>query len=130
MAEPISPSHQSGAASYRNEWSALLECASPSHDRQRLGGLLHSVEWARLLVLAEEHGVVGHLAASLHDLEGDLVPPEMRQVLVERQRAQVEFSLGESVKVTSGPLSDFDGEIVDRDLFCYLESHWRGPETS
>ena len=28
-------------------------------------------------------------------------------------QAQVEFSLGESVKVTSGPLSDFDGEIVD-----------------
>ena len=28
-------------------------------------------------------------------------------------RSQVEFSLGESVKVTSGPLSDFDGEIVD-----------------
>ena len=27
--------------------------------------------------------------------------------------AQVEFPLGESVKVTSGPLSDFDGEIVD-----------------
>ena len=31
----------------------------------------------------------------------------------ERPRAQVAFSLGESVKVTSGPLSDFDGEIVD-----------------
>ena len=31
----------------------------------------------------------------------------------ERPRAQVEFSLGESVKVTSGPLSDFDGEIVE-----------------
>ena len=31
----------------------------------------------------------------------------------ERPRAQVEYSLGESVKVTSGPLSDFDGEIVD-----------------
>ncbi|MFN8223447.1 MAG: transcription termination/antitermination protein NusG [Gaiellales bacterium] len=28
-------------------------------------------------------------------------------------KAQVEFTLGESVKVTSGPLSDFDGEIVD-----------------
>jgi transcriptional antiterminator NusG len=28
-------------------------------------------------------------------------------------RAQVEYSLGESVKVTSGPLSDFDGEVVD-----------------
>jgi transcription termination/antitermination protein NusG len=31
----------------------------------------------------------------------------------ERPRTQVEFELGESVKVTSGPLSDFDGEIVD-----------------
>jgi transcriptional antiterminator NusG len=28
-------------------------------------------------------------------------------------KAVVQFSLGESVKVTSGPLSDFDGEIVD-----------------
>jgi transcriptional antiterminator NusG len=28
-------------------------------------------------------------------------------------KAQVEFTLGEAVKVTSGPLSDFDGEIVD-----------------
>jgi transcriptional antiterminator NusG len=28
-------------------------------------------------------------------------------------KAQVQFTLGESVKVTSGPLSDFDGEIVD-----------------
>ena len=28
-------------------------------------------------------------------------------------KSQAEFSLGESVKVTSGPLSDFDGEIVD-----------------
>jgi transcription termination/antitermination protein NusG len=33
--------------------------------------------------------------------------------LGERPRTQVQFSLGESVKVTSGPLSDFDGEIVD-----------------
>jgi transcriptional antiterminator NusG len=31
----------------------------------------------------------------------------------ERPRAQVAYSLGESVKVTSGPLSDFDGEVVD-----------------
>ena len=31
----------------------------------------------------------------------------------ERPRAQVEFQLGEAVKITSGPLSDFDGEIVD-----------------
>jgi len=30
-----------------------------------------------------------------------------------RPRTQVEYQLGESVKVTSGPLSDFDGEIVE-----------------
>jgi transcriptional antiterminator NusG len=48
-----------------------------------------------------------------------LAQPEVDRILrtgtptAERQRAQVEFSLGESVKVTSGPLSDFDGEIVD-----------------
>jgi transcription termination/antitermination protein NusG len=28
-------------------------------------------------------------------------------------RSQVEFQLGESVKITSGPLADFDGEITD-----------------
>src|SRR5918911_988431 len=43
--------------------------------------------------------------------------PAFRRVVVpagaQPQKAQVEFSLGESVKVTSGPLSDFDGEIVD-----------------
>jgi transcriptional antiterminator NusG len=31
----------------------------------------------------------------------------------ERPRTVAQFELGESVKVTSGPLSDFDGEIVD-----------------
>src|SRR6266481_1202359 len=93
MAEPLSPAHQSGAASRRNEWSALLECASPSHDGQRLAGLLRSVDWARLLFLAEEHGVAGHLAASLRGLEAGLIPPETRQALVDRQRAQIFLTL-------------------------------------
>ena len=35
------------------------------------------------------------------------------QTTAERPRAVAQFELGESVKVTSGPLSDFDGEIVD-----------------
>src|ERR1700674_3420465 len=88
MAEPLSPSHQPGAASRRNEWSALLECASPSRNRQRLAGFLRSVDWARLLTLAEEHGVAGHLTASLRGLEEDLIPPEIRQALVDRRDAQ------------------------------------------
>src|SRR6202521_4867583 len=93
MAKPISPSHPSGVASYKNEWSALLECASPAHDRQQLAGLLRSADWARLLVLAEAHGVAGHLTACLRSLDEDLVPAEIRQALVDRQRAQNFFTL-------------------------------------
>ena len=93
MARPISPSHPSGVASIRNEWAVLLECASPSHDRQRLAGLLRSADWARLLVLAEAHGVAGHLTACLRSLDEDLVPLEIRQTLVDRRRAQIFFTL-------------------------------------
>src|SRR5260370_18203030 len=93
MPEPISPSHQFGSAFVRNEWSALLEFASPGQDRQRLASFLRSSDAARLLILAEEHAVPGHLMASLRGLEADLVPPEIRQTLVDRQRAQNVFTL-------------------------------------
>src|SRR5260370_1145924 len=75
MAEPISSSPLSGAASFRNEWSALVECASPAHDRQRLAELLRAADWARLLVLAEDHRGVGPLTAPLPGPEEPLVPP-------------------------------------------------------
>jgi hypothetical protein len=93
MTEPTSPLHLSDVASFRNEWLVLLECASPAHDSQRLTGLLQSVNWNRLMALAEEHGVEGHLAASLREFEAELVPPEIRQAIVERQRAQIFFTL-------------------------------------
>jgi hypothetical protein len=76
-----------------NEWSVLLECASPFHDPKRLANSIRSVDWVRLLVLAEEHGVAGHLAACVRDFADDLVPPEIRQGLADRQRAQIVFSL-------------------------------------
>jgi hypothetical protein len=44
-------------------------------------------------VLAEDHGVTGHLAARLRGLDASLVPPETLQALLERQRAQIFFSL-------------------------------------
>jgi len=93
MADPTSRPHPSGVASFTAEWSALLECASPARDRHRLAGSLASTDWARLLALAEEHGVTGHLASCLRDLEETLVPPEVRELLVERQRAQNFFTL-------------------------------------
>ena len=93
MAEPLSPSQQPGAAAFRNEWSTLLECASPSHDHQRLRGFLRSLDWARLLTLAEEHGVAGHLSACLQGPGEDVIPPEIKPAIVDRQRAQIFFTL-------------------------------------
>ena len=45
--------------------------------------------------------------------------PEVDRILhtataaADRPRTAVEFELGETVKITSGSLSDFDGEVVD-----------------
>jgi hypothetical protein len=88
MPEPLSPAQLSDIASFKNEWAVLLECASPSCDPQRLSGLLHSADWLRLLVLAEEHGVIGHLASGLSGPEPAVVPLKMKLTLMERQRAQ------------------------------------------
>ena len=93
MAEPISSSPISGNASFSSEWSALLECASPAHDLQKLASLLRSTDGNRLLVLAEEHGVIGQLAGCLRKLHEDSVSPGIRQALADRQRAQIFFSL-------------------------------------
>ncbi len=63
-------------------------------------------------------GVTGFVGAGTKPVP--LSQPEVDRILhhgapagAQAQKAQVEFSLGESVKVTSGPLSDFDGAIVD-----------------
>jgi len=68
-------------------------------------------------VVKNTPGVTGFVGAGAKPVP--LSQPEVDRILHtgtptgERPRTQVEFSLGESVKVTSGPLSDFDGEIVD-----------------
>ena len=93
MAEPMSSSPISGNASFSSEWSALLECASLAHDLQKLASLLRSTDGDRLLVLAEEHGVIGQLAGCLRKLHEDSVPPGIRRALADRQRAQMFFSL-------------------------------------
>ncbi len=69
-------------------------------------------------VVKNTPGVTGFVGAANKPLP--LSQPEVDRILHTGTgaggaavRSQVEFSLGESVKVTSGPLSDFDGEIVD-----------------
>jgi transcriptional antiterminator NusG len=45
--------------------------------------------------------------AKIMNTKTDMVAPE------EKAKAAIEFTLGETVKVMSGPLSDFDGEISE-----------------
>jgi transcriptional antiterminator NusG len=54
----------------------------------------------------------GNKPVPLSQLEVDRIL-HTASATTERPRAVADFELGESVKVTSGPLSDFDGEIVD-----------------
>jgi hypothetical protein len=88
MAKSMPPDLLADISSFRNEWSVLLECASPARDPLRLAKLLRSADGSRLLLLAEEHGVIGHLAACLSGLGEDALLPEIRQALLDRQRAQ------------------------------------------
>lgn len=88
MAEPVSPLPLSDLASFEKEWAALLECASPARDTGRLTKLLSAVDWPRLLLLAEEQGVLAHLTCSLNDPGAPAVAQEIRQTLLESQRAQ------------------------------------------
>ena len=84
-------------ASFRDEWRALLECTSPAFDAQRFTELARTGDWSRLLLLAEEHGVLGHLAYHLRELDPNFVPADVKRMLLERHRAQV-FS---TLKITA-----------------------------
>ena len=66
----------------------LLECASPTCDARRIVELMRSADWSRLLALAEEHRVLGHLAVRLRELNESFVPTDMRQAVQEHHRAQ------------------------------------------
>ena len=68
-------------------------------------------------VVKNTPGVTGFVGAGA--TPAPLSQPEVDRILhtaspaALASRAQVEFQLGESVKITSGPLADFDGEITD-----------------
>jgi putative nucleotidyltransferase-like protein len=88
MAEPLSSERLSDIAAFESEWAVLRECASPQRDAARLLRLFSTTDWSRLLLLAEEHGVLAQLAAYLHDRNAPAVSPEIKQTLLERQREQ------------------------------------------
>lgn len=76
------------------EWLTLLRCANPNltasllieHFRQPL-------DWSRLLMLADQQGILPLLTKRLGELSDDLVPPEITQQLGDAARAQTLFTL-------------------------------------
>lgn len=88
MAERLSPASLSDIRAFEHEWAVLRACVSLWRDEERLRNSFLGVDWPRLLLLAEEHGVLGQLAACLNNDSAPAVPPEIQQSLLERRRAQ------------------------------------------
>ena len=86
MARQLSTPTLSDIRAFEREWAALGECVSPWHNDERLKQLLLAVDWPRLLLLAEAHGVVGQLASCLNHDSATVAPAEIKQWLLERWR--------------------------------------------
>jgi hypothetical protein len=76
------------------EWKILLECASGRPDAACLGELLPKADGDFLLELAEEHGVIGIVAARLGEFNQINVPAMFRRKLLERQKSHALSALG------------------------------------
>ena len=72
----------------------MLQCANPQFSVDRLSELLRQpFAWPRLVMLAEEQGLLPLLTKRLGELGGDVVPSEIRQELRDAARAQTLFTL-------------------------------------
>jgi hypothetical protein len=76
------------------EWRVLLDCANP---HVTLLALRHeqasSLDWPKLLALANEHGLLPLLAQKLSHAESGIVPPDAQQTLKSFFREQMVFDL-------------------------------------
>jgi hypothetical protein len=76
------------------EWLALLQCANPQLAADRLSEVFRkTLDWSRLLMLAEEQGVLPLLTKGIGELDEGIVPSEVRQKLRDAARAQTLFTL-------------------------------------
>ena len=76
------------------EWKLLCACASPLPlSAVAFCSLMANLDWDLVLELAEGHRVLGILAARLKETGFAEVPPEAREKLQSRMRAQHLFSL-------------------------------------
>jgi hypothetical protein len=76
------------------EWLALLECAAPRANIDRLATLLqHSLSWTDLLERAEDHCLIPVLADRVMSSDLALVPLEIRAALRDARCAQAILAL-------------------------------------
>lgn len=75
------------------EWLALCAACSPVTESQQIAGVLQSrLNWEALVALAEDHGVLGHLAVALDSADA-IVSQEIRDRVREAQRVQAIHAL-------------------------------------
>jgi Uncharacterised nucleotidyltransferase len=76
------------------EWLAMLQCANPQATVDSLNEVFREpLDWARLLRLAEEQGVLPLVTKRLGELDEGVVPAEIRRELRDAARAQTLFTL-------------------------------------
>jgi hypothetical protein len=88
------PSHPYAADFRRREWPLLCEACSLPRDPSEISALaLHVTDTGSLFRLAEDHGVVAHLAAACSDAAGERFPPQFLEKLLQRRRFQSVLAL-------------------------------------
>jgi hypothetical protein len=76
------------------QWAVLLECGKPHPEPKRLHELLlEPLDWPVLLVLAQDHGILGLVAIQLRDFPESAVPSEVRQKLRDWSRLHTLFTM-------------------------------------
>ncbi len=89
-----------GAEVLEAEWALLLECARPQPDLRRLAERLRApLDWSSLVAFAEDHGVLGLVAARLVAYNENVIPPEHRDSVRAWRRAQTLFTMNLTVEM-------------------------------
>ena len=93
MPEPEAGQHSLNKAWREASWRIVVSACSGEAGRTELTGLLRNpLNWSAVLSLAEEHGVIAHLAEALSS-NLITVPAEVRQELQELRHSQILVSL-------------------------------------
>ena len=89
----MSKTARTNSSTGSQEWGVLTQCASANPFNSRLAELLcPPIDWARVYILAEAHGMLPFLAARV-PLSETQVPPEVAESFREQRRTQAALVL-------------------------------------